>query len=169
MTTKKTLLALGALVVLAVAFSVWNKNEPSEVSVDDYTYYDEDALIPKPVSATPQIKVPASKTTSPTYVAPAVSTSPVRVLENGQYISIVNLMNKGFVPQAVSINRGESVRFVNKSGNAMRIMSATEYLGLDQQQSVGMNGTFELSFPRVGTWVFTNGRNQSVIGIVHVK
>ena len=83
----------------------------------------------------------------PPYVAPAVSTSPVRVLENGQYISIVNLMNKGFVPQAVSINRGESVRFVNKSGNAMRIMSATEYLGLDQQQSVGMNGTFELSFP----------------------
>ena len=102
MTTKKTLLALGALVVLAVAFSVWNKNEPSEVSVDDYTYYDEDALIPKPVSATPQSKVPASKTTSPTYVAPAVSTSPVRVLENGQYISIVNIMNKGFVNQAVS-------------------------------------------------------------------
>ncbi len=168
MTTKKTLLVLGVLVVLALAFSAWNKNEPSEFYEDDYlspvetnTVSDSDTVSKtvKPVSSAP-------KAVAASAPAPIV---PVRVLENGQYITIVNLTNKGFAPQAVSITRGESVRFVNTSGSAMRIMSTTEYLGLDQQQSVGMNGTYELSFPRVGTWAFTNGRNQSVIGVVNVK
>jgi len=168
MTTKKTLFVFGVLVVLAVAFSVWNKNELREIP--------EGNLLPPVETNIPSVPSTAAKTVKPvsaTPKAPAAgapaSPLPTRVLENGQYVTIINLTSRGFVPQAVSISRGESVRFVNKSGSAMRILSSTEYLGLDQQQSVGMNGTYELSFPRVGTWTFNNGRNQDVIGIVHVK
>ncbi|MDO8482968.1 MAG: hypothetical protein Q7S86_04085 [bacterium] len=168
MTTKKTLLVLGVLVVLALAVSAWNKNEPSEFSEGDYLPPVEANTVSVPDTTSKTIKPISSAPKSPTATAPT-SVTPVRVLENGQYITIVNLTNKGFVPQAVSINRGESVRYVNKSGSAMRITSTTEYLGLDQQQSVGMNGIYELSFPRVGTWTFNNNRNLNIIGVVNVK
>ena len=129
------------------------------------------AVVEAPLQTDAQAKAaaPAKKTGTVSGAAPAPVKviEPVRVLEKGGYVNIVKLTDKGFEPQAVSIARGESVRFQNTSGSSMRILSK-DNSGLNQEKTVGYGGIYELSFPVVGTWAFQNGTS-GVIGVVNVK
>lgn len=177
MSIKNTLLIVGLLVVIVGGFAMWNKQEViddgSFISTDGYEAEDTagditETTLAKSAQATSP-KAPLIKKATPT--APAV-VAPTRVFENGQYVSIVSLTNSGFSPQAITIVKGESVRFVNRSGNAMRIIStvaSAEYSGLNQEKSVGLNGIYELSFPKGGTYAFGNGKASTFVGVVNVQ
>src|SRR3990167_10780030 len=63
----------------------------------------------EPAPATPAVKTPAATRAETAYTE-------TRKLENGRYVTTVTLTSTGFVPQIVTVSRGENVRFLNKSG-----------------------------------------------------
>ncbi len=102
--------------------------------------------------------------------------SKTRVKEGEKFVTIVNYTGaRGFDPQIVSVNRGESVRFVNQSDESMRIVSnvfdgVPIYPGFNQEKTVGKGGTFSLSFSQPGVWGYHNlNAESSVVGVVYVK
>ncbi len=177
MSRKNTLLTALLVVVIVGGFMLWSKEESNGALEDEgtegfYTSSDDSSYVTAP--STPGAvtkKTTGTKPTTTTAASLKVS-APTRILENGQYINIVTLTNTGFVPQAVTITKGESVRFVNRSGYAMRIIStvaSAEYSGLNQEKSVGLGGTYALTFPQSGTYAFGNGRISAFIGVVNVQ
>ncbi|MCE9643992.1 hypothetical protein K8Q93_01980 [Candidatus Parcubacteria bacterium] len=97
-----------------------------------------------------------------------------RAKEGTAYVATVTLTATGFSPRIVEIERGDSVRFINKSGKSMRVTSDTFegapiYAGFNQVKSVGMNGTYSLSFSEAGVWGYHNLGTETDIGIVYVK
>ncbi|GEM_PF-1468499 len=178
MSRKNALLTALLVVVIVGGFMLWSKEESNSSLGDEgtegsYASSDDSAYVEAP--NTPGALTKKTTTTGGTKSAVPSPTSvpaPTRVLENGQYISIVSLTNSGFVPQAVTIVKGESVRFVNRSGYAMRIIStvaSAEYSGLNQEKSVGSGGTYSLNFPKSGTYAFGNGKASAFIGVVNVQ
>ncbi|MSU56372.1 MAG: hypothetical protein EXS51_03655 [Candidatus Taylorbacteria bacterium] len=161
---RKPLVILIIVLVAVIVLALWSRgvNIPS--------------TIPAP-STVPEIT--GEKPSSPAMKSPAVKKATTaytqtRVLEKGRYVSLVNLTNTGFMPKVVEINRGETVRFVNKSGSAMRIASGEFegtplYVGLNQEKSVGQNGVYELVFTESGVWTYHNLSNPNGIGVVYVK
>ncbi len=139
---------------------------------------DDDVIVESPV-VTPSVEVTAEKPAqvpvkSSVTKKATIAYTQTRVLENGRYVSTVSLTSTGFLPKVVEINKGETVRFVNKSGSAMRIASddfggTPLYVGLNQEKSVGQNGIYELTFTDTGAWAYHNRTAPSVIGVVYVK
>lgn len=110
------------------------------------------------------------------YARAQAAYSKTRVKEGDKFVTIVNYNgSKGFDPQIVSINRGESVRFINQSDESMRIVSnvfdgVPIYPGFNQEKTVGKGGTFSLSFSQPGVWGYHNLNAEStIVGIVYVK
>lgn len=173
MTTKKALLTIGVGVAIVGGFIALGNDDrdddPTFVSSDDIEILEENEGVPdtnKTSVVTPRPKAVVAK---PVASTPTPASTPVRLFENGQYVTVVNLTYTGFEPQTVTISAGESVRFVNRSGSAMRILSTTEYTGLSQEKSVGKGGIYELTLPKVGTWTFNNGKGSGYVGVVIVK
>ena len=158
MTTKNTVIALVVVVLVIIGITLWSTNARNEsVSSDESS---EETGVTTPSS-------PASKLVGSAYTR-------TRVLENGKYVSVVTLTDKGFVPKVIELNRGETVRFVNNSSSAMRIASddfegVPLYTGLNQEKSVGKNGVYALEFTEAGVWAYNNLANPGVIGGVWVK
>ncbi|MDO8620176.1 MAG: hypothetical protein Q7R64_02405 [bacterium] len=176
MNKKDALLTIGLVVVIVGGFFLFNREELADVDMTDTgaTYVAQPkSTVTQPAlptgTSTAKPKAPVSTTAPAPAPTPVTSAPIVRLFENGQYVTIVNLTNTGFVPEAVSIAKGESIRFVNRSGSAMRILSSTEYAGLSQEKSVGLGGTYELTFPSAGSWTFSNGQTAKFFGVVTVK
>jgi plastocyanin len=102
-------------------------------------------------------------------------TAPVRFMEDGIWVTVVNYTGTRFVPELVTINLGEQVRFVNKDNLSMRITSndikgAPLYPGFDQQKSGGTGSTFTFLFNKAGLWPYHNlNGDPGVVGVVFVK
>ena len=102
---------------------------------------------------------------------PAVHT----VKEGNHYVTVISYNGSTFSPRVLVINRGENVRFVNTSNLTMRIeadRSASSTLPdrYQEAQSVGKNGTYELSFPNPGVWVVDNINDTSTNSmVIYVK
>jgi plastocyanin len=97
-----------------------------------------------------------------------------RTIENGVAVTIINLTDKGFVPNVVQVARGESIRFVNQTNGSMRISS--EYFedtplvkSFEQEKTVGKGGTFQLSVSEAGVWSYHNLDSEGVSGVVYVQ
>ncbi len=153
---------IGAIIIILIlvgGFIWWNNDEAS--SLVDKTPTSNDTASTNNNSDSTDIAVKAYTQT--------------RVLENGKYVTIVNLTNGGFVPPIVYINSGESVRFVNKDNESMRIatnefQNTPLYAGFGQEKSVGTGGTYEFIFSKVGVWGYNNmSGSPKVYGIVNVR
>lgn len=100
-----------------------------------------------------------------------------RVLEKGVYVNIVTYTGTKFIPQIMEISGGEEVRFVNASNGSMRIASVMSdgklYLNsINQPESVGKGGTYQLMVTEKGTWGFRNIDNKTnteLLGLIYVK
>ena len=86
----------------------------------------------------------------------------------------VDYTASGFTPTEVTIKKGGTVKFVDKSGNPMDVASAphpvhTDYTGFDQGKSSasGMN-EYSFTFDKVGTWGYHNPENPVHRGTVVV-
>lgn len=173
MITKKALVTLGVAVAIVGSFVAFSNDERDDdlmfISSDDTEILEENEEVANTETTPVVTPKPKATVAKPVSSTPAPVPTPIRLFENGQYVTIVNLTYTGFEPQTVTIAAGESVRFVNRSGNAMRILSTTEYTGLSQERSVGNGGIYELTFPKVGTWAFNNGKGSGYVGVVNVK
>lgn len=72
--------------------------------------------------------------------------------------TVVEKTNEGFSPNSVTIKKGESVKFVNKSTAPMWVASAphpthTDYPEFDQKAN---GDVFTFSFAKVGSWKYHN-------------
>ena|SRR5258708_4914914 len=158
---------VAAIILVAASFAIW------------YPRDDNNAANKTLQSSASETSTQAATTTAPaesevTTRATSAYTQ-TRVRENGGYVTIVTYDGTSFNPQIISINRGESVRFVNKSSRAMRIASNTYqnipiFPGFNQVKSVGRNGTYALSFVDPGVWGYHNmDQDPTVVGVVYVK
>lgn len=123
---------------------------------------------------TPPADTASTTASLPDTARAATAYTQTRVRENGKYITLISYDGENFNPPIITIKKGESVRFINKSNLTMRIVSNVFdgmpiYRGFNQAQSVGKGGTYELSIPDVGTWGYHNlNGNAGIIGIINV-
>ncbi len=107
--------------------------------------------------------------TETTTTAPAkkTTTAPVsqlpKMTEEG--IHLVYYFNDGFSPSVLQIRQGASVRFVNKSDNAMRVFNTNtseyKFNQLNQSQSVGREGAYDFTFLDKDVWTYFNQTTQT--------
>lgn len=80
----------------------------------------------------------------------------------------------GFTPKEMIVKKGDTVTFINQSGNAMWVASAVHPThqvlpGFDQKKSVAKGGTYVYTFLKEGTWKFHNHVSPEMMGTVVVK
>ena len=99
------------------------------------------------------------------------------VAEDGSESSVVvTFTGKGFAPSVVTVQRGASITFLNKSGKALRIAPVTDpkdgssaYLGFASSKSIGRNQSFGVSVTQSGIWGYKSLNDPSIVGIVIVE
>ncbi len=117
------------------------------------------------------------KTTVKTAVSKAVvepvSQTPTKESVTGKYDVLITLTKNGFVPERIEVKAGQTIRFLNSSGSAMRIASNPHptheiYSELNQNNTVGKGGYYDFIFLRVGAWGYHNHTDPIKGGIVIV-
>lgn len=96
-----------------------------------------------------------------------VTTSPVKTLT-------VNYTDAGFSPASVSINKGDTVKFMNNSNGGMYVASGphpihTNYSAFDAKRSYAKGESYSFTFDNVGSWGYHNHVSPSQSGTVIVK
>jgi len=86
----------------------------------------------------------------------------------------VNYTDDGFSPSTVTINREDTVLFVNQSSETMWVASAphpthTDYPEFDEKAAVSNGGSWSFIFDKVGTWKYHNHRDSSNTGTIVVQ
>lgn len=105
----------------------------------------------------------------------ASSGAGARTFEKGVYVTTVFLTNSGFVPESVVINKGEEVRFVNKTSLTMRVGSQVEnlsspvYSAIADPKAESKGGTYQRSFTDAGLWAYFNMTGDPFKGTIFVK
>lgn len=84
--------------------------------------------------------------------------------------TVVEKTDAGFSPSSVTIKKGTTVKFVNKSSTPMRVASVphpvhTDYPEFDQKTN---GDIFTFSFDKVGSWKYHNHSPFSSGGIITV-
>lgn len=115
--------------------------------------------------------------TSETSQAPQTSQTPAEnnsgVMEK-EVIVEVDYTNSGFSPATITVKKGTTVKFVDKSGVPMSIASNphpthTDYPGFDQGKSDAKGKEdYSFTFDKVGTWGFHDHLRPSNGGTVVV-
>jgi plastocyanin len=131
--------------------------------------------------------VPADEETQPTSeIQQEVSPTPEGAMEPSEEATVsggdkggvvatasVQYTDGGFAPQTITVKKGTTVVFTNRSQGGMWVASAVhpthELLpGFDQKQSVAATGTYQYTFTLVGTWKYHNHVNPTDTGTVVV-
>jgi plastocyanin len=160
-------LVLAVIVLGAYYFWSENKNVTSPVAETVSEETDNEA-------GAPAHNAPSA---NPGGIPDPVPEGPVRVFENGVYVTVIVLTDLGFSPHEVTVTSGEEVRFVNKTQGAMRIgtnssLSSQFYSGVAQPNVVGTGGSYQVGVIRDGIWAYenlTNPRALGATGIIYVK
>lgn len=80
--------------------------------------------------------------------------------------------SKGFEPSELQIPKGATVKFVNKTGTAMRVFAndgaKPPYSDLSQPKAVGINGEYVFNFIYTGVWSYYNSLKPSDVGNIVV-
>lgn len=78
---------------------------------------------------------------------------------SGHYIYTVTYNNGAFSPAVLTINHGDSIKWVNKDNLTMRVsasLTGTNPTPITDPNTQKTNGTYTLSFQQVGAWVIKN-------------
>ena len=85
----------------------------------------------------------------------------------------VTYTEKGFVPTVVSVNRGDSIIFVNMGGKALRIApvedpkdATSAYIGFAASKSIRKGETFGVSITQPGIWAYKDLNSPKTVGVV---
>lgn len=107
----------------------------------------------------------------------AGSARPAYIFEDGHYVNFVYFDGTSFSPAELTIDHGESVRFVNESTLAMRVgsrsenLSTAKYSDLDQPHVATTGETYEVFLTEPGTWAYENlpSAATGIYGVVNVR
>lgn len=121
-------------------------------------------------------------TTNPTDVTKATESA-----KQGKTV-MVNYTDSGFDPKTVTVNKGQTVTWTNKSSSDMWVASNvhpvhSEYDGttlaqhcanptnttFDECKAVGNGQSYSFTFTKAGTWEYHNHKNPTNLGTVVVK
>lgn len=85
----------------------------------------------------------------------------------------VNLTDNGFSPSSITINAGDTIKFINQSSGRMWVASNphpthTDYPGFDEKTAVGSGDSYSFTFTRPGTWGYHNHITPTVQGTIVV-
>lgn len=134
------------------------------------------SVVTETSSDTSTVETPKTPTvTKPSTTSSQSAGAGVRTFEKGVYVTQVNYTENGFVPATLEIQHGEEVRFVNKTSLTMRVaadekLSAIPYQRINQPQSVGKGGTYQVAFTEKGVFSYVNLNTKPVkTGNVYVK
>jgi len=157
------IVVLGAI-ILGVSFM--NKSQPTSASNDT-------------TGATSQTQTLPNETITPgTSGVQTTTTTAKQTVE-------VDYTDSGFTPNAILINTGDTVKFVNKSSEDMWVgsdfhPSHTLYSGTSLREhcpdtagttfdQCGTGNEYSFTFQKVGAWTYHNHKNSSMKGSVSVK
>lgn len=118
----------------------------------------------------------ANKTPAPS----ADSFSPAagaRVYQGGKYVTYVYFTGSEFLPDHVTINSGEGVKFVDVSNLSMRVgsqpenLSSTFYAELSDSKTESEGKSFSIILSQPGIWSYENLSSSEplVLGVVYVR
>jgi len=115
-----------------------------------------------PVNNNPIVNTPTTPTT------PATTT----VDDSPKTVTIL-YTDSGFSPTPMTINLGDTVKFVNQSALNMWVASGphpthTNYPEFDQRTSVANGGSYSFIFTKTGTWGYHNHVNAKHFGSIVV-
>ncbi|HEY4511688.1 MAG TPA: hypothetical protein VJH55_02505 [Candidatus Paceibacterota bacterium] len=104
-----------------------------------------------------------------TEVKPAVSTAKVTPKE-----VVVKYTDLGFVPKIITINKGDTVKFVSEASRTMWPASDVHpthllYPEFDAEARLITGQSYSFTFSKVGTWPYHNHTNSNFGGTVIVK
>ncbi len=108
-------------------------------------------------------------TNTPTPTTPATTTP-----DNSPKTITIIYSDSGFSPTPMTINAGDTVKFVNQSALNMWVASGphpthTTYPEFDQRTSVANGGSYSFIFTKTGTWPYHNHVNATHFGQIIVK
>ncbi len=94
-------------------------------------------------------------------------------LSQSPRVTVVELTDSGFLPSHISVDVGQTVRFVNKSSHDFWPASDlhpthTLYPEFDAHAPIGTNGEWAFVFTRVGEWHYHDHLSPSMRGVVVV-
>ena len=147
------------IAILAVAVLLLLINRPSAPTSETLMVSEQATETP---ATTPTI---APATPSKTSVIPKVVALPPYT---------VSYTDKGFTPAVLEVSRGTSVKFVNNSSKAMRIMS-TDLVDrqpsneINESKTVGKGAVYSLTLNTPFVYGYRNANYPSDIGTVVVK
>lgn len=142
------------LVVLIGVFTFWPINQVPSVAVSFPSTEIATTTGEKPPTTAPTTKPkPAA--------APSSPGAGVRTFEKNYFVTTIHYTEQGFIPAKVELNKGEEVRFVNKTASAMHIQaesnsSSQYYRAINQSNTVFKGGTYQLQLPEVGIFNYFN-------------
>lgn len=157
----KNLWVIGGVVAVLILGFVWWQNKPATVPVGDGAIVNKEAILP------------TAESTGKTAVTKPVATKLPSITKDGIYL--IYYTSKGFVPGALEIPVGKSVRLINNSGGkAMRIGSTDTtnnpiYNAFNQSKTVGAGGTYEYTFVDKGVFNYNNKNNPADQGSITVR
>ena len=147
------LILIVLIIILAVIFIAWK-------------------VMSKPTTITAPGEVASLHTTNTASSTAQVNgTSTESVLEKTVTVS---LTDSEYSPRSVTINVGDTVKFVNDSNGKMWTASGphpyhTDYKGFDEKTAVNNGGTYSFQFLRAGHWSYHNHLNPAQNGTVVVN
>jgi len=106
--------------------------------------------------------------------APAPQPTPTPQATAPNSVTTVRYTSTGFVPNTITVTRGQGVKFINDTGLAFWVVSNDHpghsiYPGFDQGRSLGKGGVYTFTFNDPGTWKYHNENNLNHGGTVIVK
>ncbi|OGD68206.1 hypothetical protein A2996_02375 [Candidatus Campbellbacteria bacterium RIFCSPLOWO2_01_FULL_34_15] len=121
-------------------------------------------------TATSTNKTTTTSTKNTTTGTKTTTTKTSTITPEGVYL--IYYYKSGFSPNDLTIKRGTSVRFINKSSTSMRVFATDQsdlfHKQLNQSQTVGYDGVYEYTFTQVGLWEYTNATNNIHLGKILV-
>lgn len=105
------------------------------------------------------------------------NTRPAHTFEDGHYVNFIYFDGTSFSPETLTIDSGESVRFVNLSTLSMRIgtrvesLSSPKYASIEQPHVAAEGETYDVFFTEPGTWAYQNlpSAATGIYGTVNVR
>ncbi|MBX9765598.1 hypothetical protein K2X83_03080 [Patescibacteria group bacterium] len=126
---------------------------------------------PAPITGT---NTEQTNTTTGTSGTSGSTVKPGQPVAQGDYLLYTVNYNAGdFTPGVLYIERGDSIKFVNKDNLTMRLSvysatSASASANVTDTHSLGKGGTYSLSFATPGVWVIQNINETGTVGSVGV-
>ncbi len=107
-------------------------------------------------------------------VGTQTSTTPTPTATPAAKTVTINMTSSGFSPATITINKGDTVTFVNQDTKSRWPASAphpthTDYPEFDAKMGIVAGGSWSFTFTKTGTWKFHDHLNPSQFGSVTVK